>query len=202
MHYLPHCPGKPKHIQCNDESFIKDCSACDYPHRPENYRKIIGYLTALKLNWMEENRRQDDRKYRTFFEESKDAIIITSREGVVIDCNWSALVLLGYTKEEAMRLNVRDLYVNPDDRKRFQQQIEQKGYVKDYRVKLCKKDGARIDCLFTFTLLFDGDGNVLGYQGIVREIGGEGADGKGKSICGFPVHKNLPAIKDCVKTLL
>lgn len=34
------CPGKPHYIKSEDKE-IKDCSNCLFPHRAENYDKII-----------------------------------------------------------------------------------------------------------------------------------------------------------------
>ncbi|MFO0754283.1 MAG: cysteine-rich small domain-containing protein [Thermodesulfovibrionales bacterium] len=43
MYFVPNCLGRPRFITSNNK-MVKDCSACDYPHRPENYRKVISYL--------------------------------------------------------------------------------------------------------------------------------------------------------------
>lgn len=37
------CLGKPEFIDGNGKK-IKDCSNCTFPHRPENYDKIIEFL--------------------------------------------------------------------------------------------------------------------------------------------------------------
>jgi PAS domain S-box-containing protein len=62
------------------------------------------------------------------------------------------------------------LYHNPSDRKRFQESIEQDGFVKDYPVEFKKKDGAKISVLITSTTIKDKNGNVLGYEGIIRDV--------------------------------
>ncbi len=43
--YLATCLGKPRYIKVNDVK-IKDCSLCTFPHRSENYKTIIEYLTV------------------------------------------------------------------------------------------------------------------------------------------------------------
>jgi PAS domain S-box-containing protein len=119
---------------------------------------------------MEEVLRESEEKYRTLFEESRDTIYITTQEGKFIDINQPGLELFGYTKEELMSLNVQETYANPDDRSRFQQEIEQKGFVRDYEVKLRKKDGTETDCLLTSSVSRANDGSILRYQGIIRDI--------------------------------
>ncbi len=118
----------------------------------------------------EEALRDSEERYRTLFEDSRDAIYITAREGEFIDVNQYALDLFGYTRDEMVGLNAREIYVNPDDRIRFQQEVESKGSVTNYEVKFRKKDKTTMDCLLTASLRHAKDGRILGYQGIIRDI--------------------------------
>jgi PAS domain S-box-containing protein len=104
------------------------------------------------------------------FEESRDAIYFTTREGEFVDFNKFALDLFGYTREEFMKLKAQELYAFPEDRPKFQQEIEKRGFVRDYEVKFRKKDGTEMDCLLSSTVRQAKDGSILGYQGITRDI--------------------------------
>ena len=126
-------------------------------------------LALYNLDLKEERKRAEE-KYRTLFEDSRDAIYVTTRNGLFTDANQSFFALFGYTREEIAAINARQLYVNPDDRHRFWEEIEQKGYVKDFEVKLKKKDGTGMDCLLTATVQRADDGNIFGYQGITRDV--------------------------------
>jgi PAS domain S-box-containing protein len=144
-----------------------------YPESLPHIFILLGVLAAGASYYVERKTREieeSEEKYRTLFEDSRDAVYLTSRDGKVIDVNQSTLDLLGYTREELMGMNVREHYVNPHDRTRFQQEIEQKGFVRDFDVKLRKRDGTEIDCLITSSVWQDRDGGILGYQGIVRDI--------------------------------
>lgn len=114
--------------------------------------------------------REIEEKYRSLFEQSRDAVYITTREGRFIDANQSALELFGYTKEEMLSLDVREAYANPGEREEFQREVERWGSVKDFEVKLCRKDGSLIDCLLTSAVMRGADGAILGYQGIIHDI--------------------------------
>ena len=114
--------------------------------------------------------RESEERYRAIFERSTDAIYITSREGKFVDLNQSGLDLFGYTREELTELNTRQLFVDPVDQSRFQQEIEQKGFVRDYEVKLRKRDGTELDCRLASTVRRANDGNILGYQGIIHDL--------------------------------
>jgi PAS domain S-box-containing protein len=122
--------------------------------------------------WAEEALRESEERYRTLFEESRDVIYITARDGKFIDINKSGLELFAYNKKEIMGLNVQDIYVDPDDRLRFQREIECEGFVRDYEIKFRKKDGTAIDGLVTAIVQRANDGTILGYQGIIRDISG------------------------------
>ncbi len=113
---------------------------------------------------------ESEEKYRTLFEESRDAVYISTREGKLINVNQFMLELFGYTQEEATNLDIREIYVHRDDRNRFQKAIEQKGFVRDHEVKLRRKDGTEMDCLVMATVRRDNEESIIGYQGIIRDI--------------------------------
>jgi len=126
---------------------------------------------AAELKRVGEAIREAEEKYRTLFDESKDAIYITSREGKFLDINRALLELFGYSREEMIdKLDVREIYVYPGERDTFQQEIEKKGSVRDYEVKFKKKSGTEMDCILTSTVRRYADGDILGYQGIIRDV--------------------------------
>lgn len=118
----------------------------------------------------EEGLRESEEKYRTLFEQSRDAVYISARDGWFIDANRSFLDLFGYAREEMLGLNARQLYADPAARPKLRQALEEKGGVVDYELRLRKKDGTEIDCLVTATVRAGRDGSLLGYQGIIRDI--------------------------------
>ena len=90
---------------------------------------------------LQEELKASERRYRDLFERVMQGIIISTREGRVVDCNRALLDLLGYNKKDEFLSIVldQDLYVNPEDRKKFQQEVEEKGYVKDYKALFKKR---------------------------------------------------------------
>ena len=119
--------------------------------------------------------RQSEEKYRTLFEDSRDAIAITARDGAFLDVNKAMLELFGYRKEQIMRMKFQDLYEDPGDVAKFQHEIEKKGSLRDHEAKLLKKGGKVMHCLFIATQKRSEDGTITGYQGIVRDISAQKA---------------------------
>ena len=57
---------------------------------------------------------RSEEKYRSFFDQAAQGIILADRDSNILDANSMALELLGYTLEECTHLNARDL-VHPQD---------------------------------------------------------------------------------------
>lgn len=123
------------------------------------------------LKKAQEKLQETERKYRNIFENSKDMIYITSTEGQFIDVNQAGVEMLGYKdKEELMGTDVSEVYWNPEERRKFQIAVAKEGFVKDFEVKFKKRDGTPIYCLITATARKDEKGEIIGYEGNIKDI--------------------------------
>ncbi|MDX2453032.1 PAS domain S-box protein [Desulfosarcina sp.] len=106
--------------------------------------------------------------FRSLFEHMAAGVYISSKEGKFLDANPALLDMMGYEdRNEFLDMDLaRDIYLEADDRARFQQMIEKNGRVVDYEVDFRKKDGTPIPVLLTAHVRYDPKGNVLGYEGI------------------------------------
>jgi len=140
----------------------------DAEGQPIGFGGIALDVTARKQT--EEALRETEKRYRSLFEESLDAIVFTDRKGRFVDANKAAQCLFGVTKEETARTTFAELYVDPKDGVRFRQAIEAKGSVENFEVNLKKKDGTVMTCLLFVTAKRENGGGIVGYQGIIRDI--------------------------------
>lgn len=140
--------------------------------RTDELSKTIEFLKQEISDHMqaEEALQESEEKYRSLFQESRDAVYITTHDGVFVEVNQSYLDLFGYTRKEIANLKAQDTYVDLNDRSRFQDEVERKGSVRNFKVMLRRKDGREIDCLITATVRKAEGGRILGYHGIIREI--------------------------------
>lgn len=121
---------------------------------------------------LEEELRTYEERYRDLFERVRHGLFISTKKGRFVDCNQAMLDMLGYkSKEEFLSIDIeKDLYVDPEDRGKFQRKIEKKGYVKDYELNFKKKTGEEITVLVTCSFLLDVNEKVIGYQGLNIDI--------------------------------
>jgi hypothetical protein len=67
-------------------------------------------------------------------------------------------------------VKIPDLYVNPEERKKHIRIIAEHGYTKEMPIDLLRKDGTIMHTLVTSVARYDRDGNVMGFQGTIRDI--------------------------------
>ena len=116
--------------------------------------------------------RESEEKYRSLFEESKDAVFISTPEGRLIDINSAGVDLFGYTsKDEILSINIaQELYINPHDRGVFHKTLAKAGFVKNYELILKRKDGKKLIALESATVVRDEQGKTVAYQGIIHDL--------------------------------
>jgi PAS domain S-box-containing protein len=131
---------------------------------------IVRDITGRKR--AEEEIRASEQKYRTIFEESKDVVYLTTPEGRFLDINPAGVELFGYpSKHELLKIDLsRDLYVNPEDRKAFQEVIAEHGFVKDYELRLKSRDDKHLTVLATSNAVYDHGKNIVAYRGFMRDV--------------------------------
>ncbi len=128
---------------------------------------ICRDTTRRKLSEDKEKASAED--YRRLFEYAGCGVYVSSKEGKFLNANPALLEMLGYdSKEEFLSMDITtDLYLKPEDRRRFQEMIEKDKQVIDYEVDFKHKDGTPISVLLTSHVRYDPDGEVLGYEGII-----------------------------------
>ena len=147
------------------------CScSCSGQLRFANLNGDTTLMSRQKRQHSKVSGRLNTRQYRELFEECHDAMAIIPRDGTILDANPAASELFAWPHAEFLGMNIRSVYANPEDRARYQEQIERDGFVRDFEVVFVTRDGRRLDCLLTTVVRRAPDGSVSGYQGIVRDI--------------------------------
>jgi two-component system cell cycle sensor histidine kinase/response regulator CckA len=130
------------------------------------HRITLGLSSLLFLRDL----RASEKKYRTLFEQSTDAIFIVRPEGEIMDANPACSELLGAPPEEIIGVDIRDFYWDPADRESFRREIEQTGFVSDFEWRVRRKDGDLRTCLGASSAWKDEQGHIIGYLSSGRDV--------------------------------
>ena len=139
------------------------------PHKGKN-AYVIAIYDLSENKEREQELFQTELMYKKLFEKTGDAIYISSIRGELLEVNQAALDLFGYSWEELSGMNALRLYATPEDREKFKQEMIDQETVSNYPVQLRKKDGVVLDCLISTTVRRNAKMEILGYQGIIRDI--------------------------------
>jgi len=110
-------------------------------------------------------------KYRDLFENAMDAICIMDRNQNYLDVNRRAVELFGYSRQEFLSMNVRDMLPPAQlarSEKEFAKLAESGAYEK-FTGKVRKKDGSYIDVEVSSSAIVE-QGRVVGSRDIIRDV--------------------------------
>ena len=87
-----------------------------------------------------------------------------------MDVNSSMIKLLGFSKNEMLRMTLKSLFVQEESYTRFNEDLIRHGKTRDYEVLLRNSEERAVECLINTSALEDDEGNITGYQGIIHDI--------------------------------
>ena len=164
-----------------------------------NYDKVIGYLgldsVKVEKKWTDDDvyllekageifvnvlekkksiwlSKKSEDKLGALIERTEDVVFITTPQGKIQEINPAGAKLLGYSSVSSLLQDksAEDFYVDPEDRKKLKNILEEKGQVTAYEIVLKRKDGKRITVLETAKAVKDEKGNIVAYEGIMRDV--------------------------------
>jgi diguanylate cyclase (GGDEF)-like protein/PAS domain S-box-containing protein len=107
----------------------------DITERKQAEQRLVKVAEELRVS---------EERYRTVFETSPDAVVITRRsDGVIIDVNQSFLDSAGFARNEVIGRTTQDIdmWVNDSDKQRFIDAITQNTMCRDMEVLSRRKNG-------------------------------------------------------------
>ncbi len=128
-------------------------------YNKEYKSRIIAEEAKQKLE-------ESEKKYKTLIEQAAYGIFSTDMEGNLIDINESGCKIIGYTRKELLKLNIKDI-IDPEDLKinpiRFKE--IKSGITLTANRMILKKDGTPINVEVTAKML---SGSFI--QAIIRDV--------------------------------
>lgn len=101
---------------------------------------------------------------------SADMIMVTSREGHIIECNNAGERMLGYKRSELLGTRAAEYWQSPEDRRKVTERLKREERITNYETRLKRKDGGYFDISLSIALLRDDAGNISGTVGISKDI--------------------------------
>ncbi len=126
-------------------------------------------ITERKL--VEDALRQSEEKYRDVIENANDIIYTLDVSGGFTSLNRAGERITGYTRGEALRMNIFDV-IGPDDAERVRHRIAENlagAGLPDFELEIIAKDSSRVTLDISSRLIVQ-DGVAVGIQGIGRDI--------------------------------
>lgn len=145
------------------QPFLSTCSQIIAAYRNEKCRK----KAELAL-------RQAEEKYRGIFENATEGIYQTTIEGQYLSANPALAEIYGYSSAQELIEQIVDIscqvYVHPQRRAEFTQQLTENGFVSDFEAQVYRKDGEMIWISESARAVRDSDGQILHYEGVAIDI--------------------------------
>ncbi|MGD9047710.1 MAG: PAS domain S-box protein, partial [Anaerolineae bacterium] len=116
--------------------------------------------------------RASEERYRTLFDGVPIGLYRTTPEGQILEWNLAAAQMLGYADRDTVleRVSTADVYVDPEERARWQALMEREGVVRDFEERVWRGDGTAIWLRDTARAVRDDKGQVLYYEGSLEDI--------------------------------
>jgi len=115
--------------------------------------------------------RESERRFRGIFDSSRDAIMIaTPDDGRIVDVNSALTRIYGHSREQALGKDPRELalFVNPEDHRRFERDVFERGAVSNFEADLRAREGRTVPTLLSAVMVDLGVG--VRVVSILRDI--------------------------------
>ncbi len=133
----------------------------------EKLERCIRY--ALERSASTKALRANERKYRSIFEKSKEAVFTTDLSLVFKDVNAAMVNLVGTDKTQLIRHTLYQFIDNENIRTTIRHKLEKTGEVNDLEVEVINSKGRRRNCILYLSIELDSNNNQY-VQGILHDI--------------------------------
>jgi len=142
---------------------------------PEEMRllSLIANQAAIALERAREHQavKEAEARYHGLFDGVPVGLYRSTPEGQLLDANPALVQLLGYPdRESLLKVNAVEVYVDPEERKRWYALIEQQGLVRGFEARFRRTDGTIIWIRDTARAVRDAEGRVRFIEGSVEDI--------------------------------
>jgi PAS domain S-box-containing protein len=148
--------------------------------------QLLGYIADLEKRvnelekyetehkFLKEAMQKIEEKYSNLFEKCQISIYRISPEGCFLNSNPAKASLEGYLLHEETVDSISDigaqLYASPEDSNEAMRRLLEEGFLSNFEVQFCRKDGVLRWGILNAIAVRDKDGNVIYYEGTSQDI--------------------------------
>lgn len=137
----------------------------------EELKKLAGKqeeIIGARINHLQKS----EETYRTIFERSRDALMLTDSRGTIIEINQAGIEMLGCKSKEQLVGSrwVEDFFGEKKDLYKYQEAVLKQGFVTNFETRLSGRGRRIFDALITSNVTLDLIGRITGYVVIIRDI--------------------------------
>lgn len=124
-----------------------------------------------ELKETQEALKKSEEHYRSLFAGVPVGLYRTTPDGTVLDANPTLISMMGYPDRESfISINAYETYVDPVDRKAWQEKMIKGGGIQSFQTRMRKYDGTEIWIENNSSAVLDEKGNVQYYEGSLKDI--------------------------------
>jgi PAS domain S-box-containing protein len=150
---------------------LADCDAVqvygfDDPEKTAVRRKLVEDIKSAQ-----DALRKSETQMRSLQDNLPLGLYRSKPDGRIVYANAAMVRMFGFDNVEQMyRIRTSAFYVDPDQRALILSVLEKHGLVKDWEVRLRRRDGRVIDCALNIRASFDEHGTLVHQDGIISDI--------------------------------
>ena len=115
------------------------------------------------------NLSESEKKFRNFFENSKDIIYFCDHKGSITNINSSGIKLLGFDAPY-QQINFHDLFADSKDLEAYLLNLNKNGFISDLEIECKANEEGTKRILLTANAIYDDRGNFIGCEGIGKDM--------------------------------
>lgn len=139
----------------------------------KNDKNQIAHFIAVKQDITERKQAEEkllasEERFRSFFEADLTGDFISTPSGKILICNEAFATIFGFKDvDDAIATDATELYENISERSELFKLLKEKKVLKNFRLKLKRKDGKVINILENVVGEFDNNGDLIQIKGFI-----------------------------------
>ncbi len=137
----------------------------------DSYVKFNDNPSIISIIWDITEKKITEEKFARLFTSIFDGVYESTPDGRLLTVNPALVKMLGYdSAEELLSKPIKELFFNPEEREDLVQKIEKNGELRNFELKLKRKNGSILYVLDNSRAKRDRKGKVISYEGTLTDI--------------------------------